>query len=206
MSHIRTPGSPREATLRPNGSGNDNASQSPVLRPLGQDGDTPPPTPDSPPAAGTSQFGPGRRPDGQQTSSVIDAWLVIRGDLESDGEVRVDGKVFGDITCAQLTIGEKAIVTGNVAAQNVIVRGKLSGTIRAHMVSLMAGADVESDVFYKLLSIDQGSHFEGHSKALPDPLSADADTLVEDLRTKAAAMRASLSGEADDEAARTLAG
>jgi cytoskeletal protein CcmA (bactofilin family) len=68
--------------------------------------------------------------------SVIDAWLRITGDLESAGEILVEGQIRGDIRCARLIAGENASILGNIAADEVIVRGKINGVICAHDVIL----------------------------------------------------------------------
>jgi cytoskeletal protein CcmA (bactofilin family) len=107
------------------------------------------------------------------TRSVIDAWLTIRGDLESEGEVQVDGKVNGDIRCAHLVVGKDAIVVGNIVAEEVIVRGKVKGTIRALNVTLQDTAVVESEIYHKSIAIEQGACFDGLSRRREDPMKAD---------------------------------
>ena len=37
-----------------------------------------------------------RKANGAPTRSVIDAWLMITGNLQSEGEVQVDGQINGD--------------------------------------------------------------------------------------------------------------
>jgi cytoskeletal protein CcmA (bactofilin family) len=107
------------------------------------------------------------------TRSVIDSWLTIRGDLESEGEVQVDGKVNGDIRCAHLVVGKDAIIVGNIIAEEVIVRGKVKGTIRAINVTLQDTAVVESEIFHKSIAIEQGACFDGMSRRRDEPMKAD---------------------------------
>jgi cytoskeletal protein CcmA (bactofilin family) len=107
------------------------------------------------------------------TRSVIDSWLTIRGDLESEGEVQVDGKVNGDIRCAHLVVGKDAVIAGNIIAEEVIVRGKVKGTIRAYTVTLQDTAVVESEIFHKSIAIEQGACFDGISRRRDEPMKAD---------------------------------
>ncbi len=107
------------------------------------------------------------------TRSVIDSWLTIRGDLESEGEVQVDGTVNGDIRCAHLVVGKDAIIAGNITAEEVIVRGKVTGIIRALSVTLQDTAVVESEIYHKSLAVEQGACFDGHSRRRNDPMKAD---------------------------------
>jgi cytoskeletal protein CcmA (bactofilin family) len=107
------------------------------------------------------------------TRSLIDSWLTIRGDLESEGEVQVDGQVNGDIRCAHLVVGKDAVIVGNITAEEVIVRGKVNGIIRALSVTLQDTAVVESEIFHKSLAVEQGACFDGQSRRRNDPMKAD---------------------------------
>jgi cytoskeletal protein CcmA (bactofilin family) len=111
--------------------------------------------------------------NGVPTRSVIDAWLTITGNLQSDGEVQVDGQVHGDIRCTHLTVGRDAHVAGNITAEEVVVRGKVKGIIRASRVILQDTAQVDSEIWHKSLAIEEGATFEGTSRRREDPLSAE---------------------------------
>jgi len=107
------------------------------------------------------------------TRSVIDAWLQITGNLESEGEVQVDGQIDGDIRCAHLTVGRDARVAGNITAEEVVVRGRVTGLIRANRVILQDTAHVDSEIVHNKLSIEEGAMFEGMARRCQDPLSAE---------------------------------
>jgi cytoskeletal protein CcmA (bactofilin family) len=106
---------------------------------------------------------------GATTQSVIDAWLNINGNLQSEGDVRVDGHICGDIRCAHLVVGREATVVGHIVAEEAVVRGRVKGTIRANRVILQDTACVESDIFHKVLSVDEGAEFDGLSCHRSDP-------------------------------------
>jgi cytoskeletal protein CcmA (bactofilin family) len=124
-------------------------------------------------AASAVEPAPPRKINGAPTRSVIDAWLMITGNLQSEGEVQVDGQIRGDIRCAHLTVGRDAVVSGNITAEEVVVRGKVTGIIRANRVILQDSAHVESEIFHKKLSIEEGACFEGISCRREDPLNAE---------------------------------
>ena len=92
------------------------------------------------PSAEESMASAQRRSLGLMPRAIIDAGLNIYGDLQTDGEVEVDGKIIGDIGCTHLTIGKGAAITGNIKADEVLVRGKVRGTIRATRVILQDSA------------------------------------------------------------------
>lgn len=125
---------------------------------------------------------------GAPARCVIDAGLVITGNLESERDVQLDGELRGDITCTQLVISRDATLLGNVVAEEVVVRGKVKGIIRAGQVMLQDTARVESEIFHKSLIVEQGALFDGESHRT-DRL-ADADPKLDELKATAAEMRA----------------
>jgi cytoskeletal protein CcmA (bactofilin family) len=109
-------------------------------------------------------------------ASVIGADLRITGNLESKGDVRVDGQVEGDIRAQRIVIGEQAHTTGNLVAEVIEVRGTVQGSIRGHAVTLASTGRVDADVFHKSLTIEQGAIFEGRSRRSDNPMSVQGST------------------------------
>jgi cytoskeletal protein CcmA (bactofilin family) len=113
--------------------------------------------------------------------SVISNDLRIIGQslrIISRGTLQVDGEVEGDVGGAEIIIGEEGRVTGTVAAERVIVRGRISGVIRAMTVALQSSARVEGDIHHMSLVIEQGAEFDGRCRR-----PADASELQLDLDT-----------------------
>jgi cytoskeletal protein CcmA (bactofilin family) len=111
--------------------------------------------------------------------SVISNDLRIIGQslrIISRGTLQVDGEVEGDVGGAEIIIGEEGRVTGTVAAERVIVRGRISGVIRAMTVALQPSARVEGDIHHMSLVIEQGAEFDGRCRR-----SANASELQLDL-------------------------
>ena len=100
-------------------------------------------------------------PNSSPTRALIDACLNIHGNLETEGEVQVDGRINGNIRCAHLTVGRDAIIIGDITAEEVVVRGKVTGVIRGNRVILQEGAHVESEIFQNKLTIEEGACFKG---------------------------------------------
>jgi cytoskeletal protein CcmA (bactofilin family) len=102
--------------------------------------------------------------------SIIGEDLTIRGNVTSKGEVQLDGEIEGEIRCGSLLLGDKGQVMGGVAAEDVVVRGRIIGSIRGLRVTLQARCHVEGDIFHQGLSIEQGAYFEGKSRHSDKPL------------------------------------
>jgi len=111
--------------------------------------------------------------------------LIVRGTLISAGDVQIDGKVDGDIRASGLVIGEKAVISGDVYAEEAVVRGRVEGSIRARKVQLCASCHVEGNILHEALSMESGAFFEGNCRHSDNPL-ADAP---EAIPTRAPAVR-----------------
>ena len=111
--------------------------------------------------------------------SIISSDVVMRGNVNSAGEIQFDGSLEGDIKAGSLIIGEKASVKGEVICETVTVRGRVEGGIRAKSVSLASTAHIQGDILHSSLSVETGAHFEGNCRHSDDPLS---DTSAKDFR------------------------
>ena len=118
------------------------------------------------------------RKNASSSTSVIGADLRITGNLESKGEVQIDGQVEGDIRAQRIVIGEHARTTGNLVAESIEVRGNAQGSIRGNAVTFTASGRVEADVFHKTLMIEQGAFFEGKSRRSDNPMSVSINAVL----------------------------
>lgn len=125
------------------------------------------------------------RPKPPPTRSLLDSSVTLTGDLWSEGDVQIDGHLCGNINCAQLIVGKDAAVTGVIIAEEVVIRGKITGIIRATRVLLQDTARVESEIFYRSLSVDEGARFEGVARPRLEPLQEEiAISPMAELRQK----------------------
>jgi cytoskeletal protein CcmA (bactofilin family) len=144
------------------------------------------------PLRGSQAAAPARKTDGDthtgggngtRSQSFIDGSLTIMGDLHSEGDVQLDGRVCGNVACAQLIVGRDAAVTGSITAEQAIIRGSVTGTIRAGAVILQGTARVESEIAYTVLAVDDGATFEGAARHSDNPRAeAEATSSLADLQ------------------------
>ncbi|WP_162305851.1 bactofilin family protein [Oleisolibacter albus] len=93
--------------------------------------------------------------------SIIGPDMSITGNLDTPGEVHVEGLVDGDVTCSRLIIGASGRIIGRVSAVSVRVHGSVQGSVDADEVYLLNGSSVEGDVIQASLEIAPGARFEG---------------------------------------------
>ncbi len=99
---------------------------------------------------------------------------MITGKVMSTGEIHLDGKVQGDIDCVSLILGENAQLEGSVVAKEVVIRGRLIGSVRARRVTLQPSSHVKGVLFHHSLEVDQGAYFDGKSCCSNESLSAQS--------------------------------
>lgn len=122
-----------------------------------------PASPASAPAASTNKPKP--------SPSVLSSDLTVTGNLNTSGDIQIEGTVEGDIRAHLLTVGEGATVKGECVADDVVVNGRVVGCVRGLKVRLTASARVEGDIIHKTIAIESGAHFEGSVKREDDPLA-----------------------------------
>jgi cytoskeletal protein CcmA (bactofilin family) len=103
--------------------------------------------------------------------SIICAGIVLRGTLESTGDIQFDGCIEGTICSASLVVDEDAVVQGEAIAYDVTVRGRIQGRIRAYKVLLCSGSRVEGDILYGTLAVETGAQLDGSFQHREDPLA-----------------------------------
>jgi cytoskeletal protein CcmA (bactofilin family) len=113
---------------------------------------------------------------GNMAPSIIGEDLSVTGNIVSKGEVQIEGELEGDVHCSSVVVGDKATVTGGVVAEDVVVRGRVVGSVRGNRVTLQSSSHVEGDIYHQSLASEQGAFFEGKSRRADDPAAEPADT------------------------------
>jgi cytoskeletal protein CcmA (bactofilin family) len=106
------------------------------------------------------------------SASTIGEELMIAGNVTSKGEIHVDGQVQGGIHCHSLVLGENSQFEGSVVAEDVVIRGRLIGSVRALRVALHSKCHVEGDLYHHSLTIEQGAYFKGKSRRFEESVSS----------------------------------
>jgi len=126
---------------------------------------------DTAPVAQASTQRSTSKPGRPAAPSIFSSDVVIVGNLTSAGDIQFDGKIEGSIESGSLTIGESAIVKGEVKAENVSVKGRVVGSVYGQRVQLMSSSHVEGDVLHAALEVESGAYFEGNCRRAENPLS-----------------------------------
>ena len=125
------------------------------------------------PAATTATAGtdaPSFQAKPKASPSLLSNDLTIKGNVTTSGDIQIEGKIEGDVRAHLLTVGESATIKGEIAADDVIVNGRVIGRLRGLKVRLTASAKVEGDIIHKTIAIESGAQFEGTVQRQDDPL------------------------------------
>jgi cytoskeletal protein CcmA (bactofilin family) len=110
------------------------------------------------------------------SKNVLNPDVEIKGNLKFAGELTFDGKLDGEIhTDGVLTLGDSAVVNGNINAQSVVVRGKVTGNINAkEKIDIKAKTELFGDIRAAKLVIEEGVTFVGKTEVNPNKVSPTA--------------------------------
>src|SRR5690606_21002094 len=95
--------------------------------------------------------------------SVFADGLKLEGDVESLGDVRVDGYILGNVSSQRkVMIGEKGKITGNIKAQEVYVMGVMTGDIVVEgLAKIGSTGKYKGNIVSAAIEIESGAEVEG---------------------------------------------
>lgn len=98
--------------------------------------------------------------------NYISAGTIVEGNIISHEDLKLDGKVKGDIkTSARLWLGKDSVVEGNILAAEADVAGRITGTVESKgLLAIKSTCRIEGDIITKSLNVESGSSFNGRCK------------------------------------------
>jgi len=96
--------------------------------------------------------------------TIIGPNAYFRGDIQSDGGIRIDGIFEGtiDIT-GNLVIGEGAKVIAEINANNISISGAIKGNITGNRVEILDTGRVWGDLTINSLLLNEGAYLRGQT-------------------------------------------
>jgi cytoskeletal protein CcmA (bactofilin family) len=119
-----------------------------------------------------------RRRSDQIPFSIIASDMTVIGDLETEGVVRVEGRVKGTVRAAsQVLVAAGAVIEGDLHTQEAVIAGQVSGGIHAsERAELQASAIVAGDILTPRIAIVEGARVTGEVKMDPAGTQGTAKT------------------------------
>jgi cytoskeletal protein CcmA (bactofilin family) len=113
-----------------------------------------------------------------QSINLISQGTKILGDIISDGDIRIDGYLKGNITTkGRLVIGSSGSIEGEIACSNIEISGHFKGKISAsELLTMKSSAVVSGDINISKLGVEPGSLFSGTCQMGGSPEKRSAET------------------------------
>ncbi len=95
--------------------------------------------------------------------NMIGAGTVITGDIQSKGDIRVDGTLKGSVnTTGKVVLGKEGIIEGDIVCNDADISGVIKAKISvSQLLSLKSTAKLNGDIIANKLSIEPGASFTG---------------------------------------------
>jgi cytoskeletal protein CcmA (bactofilin family) len=97
-------------------------------------------------------------------STMIGAGTTITGDLESNGDIRIDGVLKGNLKGkAKIIIGADGVVEGDIEGLQADIMGHVTGTIKVQELLFLHGkTQVNGDIYAGKLQVEPTAVFNGN--------------------------------------------
>lgn len=117
---------------------------------------------------------------GEAAQSYIGEGTEVDGKIVSQGSLRIDGKVKGEIDCkGMITVGEKGVLEANVKASALTVMGTVVGNVHAkERVEILNTGKIEGDVETPKIAIEEGGILDGKCNMLEKQKTSPASQKV----------------------------
>ena len=102
--------------------------------------------------------------------SRISAGTVIKGEIISPTDIRIDGTFEGRVQSkGRVVVGESATIKGDIVCENVDLWGKVDGNLFVKdTLSLKEGCVVDGNLHVRRLAVELGATFNGNCKTITE--------------------------------------
>jgi len=112
--------------------------------------------------------------EGEAISSIIDASMVITGELSFKGKTRIDGEINGNIKGEHLILSKEGKIQGDVKVSSFICQGTFTGNIDAKILTARRGSSIQGKITAGSLTVEPGASLDGEIKAATKDLQNKA--------------------------------
>ncbi|HGK5198665.1 TPA: polymer-forming cytoskeletal protein [Salmonella enterica subsp. enterica serovar Newport] len=104
----------------------------------------------------------------ENNSTVIARSTCFKGDILSDGQVHISGRLKGNIDAKDsvIKIIKGGIVEGNITCRELFVNGNLVGNCTCDSLQIAENGKISGTITYNTLTINKGGVFSGQAEAI----------------------------------------
>lgn len=95
--------------------------------------------------------------------NLVGTGTVIKGEVNSSGDIRIDGTLTGQVKCkGKIVVGSTGVLEGEIFCQNADFSGKIKGKVEVtELLTLKSTARFYGDIITNKLAIEPGANFTG---------------------------------------------
>jgi cytoskeletal protein CcmA (bactofilin family) len=99
----------------------------------------------------------------EQVISIIGPGMKIQGDCETDGAVRIEGMVRGNIRAGKaVVVGKEGTVEGDIFTQDAVISGTVKGTLRAESrLEVQSTSHISGEILAVRMQLEEGAVLNG---------------------------------------------
>jgi cytoskeletal protein CcmA (bactofilin family) len=97
------------------------------------------------------------------SATLISAGTVLRGDVKSENDLRIDGTIHGNvISSSKIVVGPSGFIEGNIQGAQADITGKVQGNIAVKdLLQLRGQSNIEGNISAGKLQVDPSATFNG---------------------------------------------
>lgn len=98
--------------------------------------------------------------------NTIKTGTEIHGDIICSGDIRIDGKLFGNLKSeGKVVVGEKGLIEGNIECNQATISGSVKVKIKVNeLLTLKSTSNLVGEIETNKLQIEPGANFSGSCK------------------------------------------
>lgn len=96
--------------------------------------------------------------------NLIGPGTVIKGDIKTNGDFRIDGTIVGNVICkGKIVVGKSGSIEGEINCQNAEISGNIKGKLMiSEQLSLKSSAKIQGEISTQKIAIEPGAFFTGN--------------------------------------------
>jgi cytoskeletal protein CcmA (bactofilin family) len=102
----------------------------------------------------------------EQVISIIGPGMKITGDCDTNGAVRVEGTIQGNIRAGKaVVVGKDGLVEGDISTQDAVISGRVKGSLRAESrLEVQPASRIEGEIQAGRMQVEEGAVINGTVK------------------------------------------
>ena len=95
--------------------------------------------------------------------SIIGMGMTLTGDCETDGALRIEGTVKGDVRAGKaVVIGKEGLVDGNIYTQDAVIAGGVLGSVHAESrLEVQSTGRISGEIDARRMQLEEGATLQG---------------------------------------------